>query len=188
MTRLTLELKPHVAESLDRVVRAEWNEEPTHWTRHAVLVNLLLDRARQLPEGGRGEDAGDHAQQPRHEEPDAGRRERDALRKALQAERATRRRDRERHARTRASLRNARGAVSRLDESRAGYRHLALRVEAALLRAPLRDDPSALEDRLRRALRDAGFVLPDSRIPARSGANSRAPPRSDSPPKRRKTS
>ena len=185
MTRLTLELKPHVAESLDRVARAEWNEEPTHWTRHAVLVNLLLDRARQLPERGRGEPG---AGQARGEEPEAVRRERDALRKALQAERATRRRDRERHARTRASLRNARGAVSRLEESRAGYRHLALRVEAALLRAPLRDDPSALEDRLRRALRGAGFELPNSRIPARSAANSRAPPRGNSPPKRRKTS
>ena len=186
--RLTLELKPHVAESLDRVARAEWNEEPTHWTRHAVLVNLLLDRARQLPEGGRGEAGAGQARQPRREEPEAVRRERDALRKALRAERATRRRDRERHARIRASLRNARGAVSRLEESRAGYRHLALRVEAALLSASLRDDPGGLEDRLRRALRHAGFELPDSRIPARSAANSRAPPRGDSPPKRRKTS
>ena len=30
--RLTVELKPHVAETLDRVVRADWNEEPDEWT------------------------------------------------------------------------------------------------------------------------------------------------------------
>ncbi len=186
--RLTLELKPPVAESLDRVVRAEWNEEPTHWTRCAVFINLVLERARQLPERGHSEAGAGQARQPRREAPEAVRRERDTLRKALEAERATRRRDRERHARIRASLRNARGAVSRLEDSRAGYRHLALRVEAALLRAPRRDDPGGLEDRLRPALRHAGFELPDSSIPARSAADSRAPPRRDSPPKRRKTS
>ena len=111
-----------------------------------------------------------------------------SLRKALEAERALRRRDRERYAWIHDSLQNARGTVTRLDESRARYRDLALRVEAAVLRAPARDDPGGLEDRLRRALRDAGFALPERRTQARSAKNSRAPPGGDSPPKRRKTS
>ena len=188
MMRLTVELKPHVAEQLDSVVRAEWNEEPEDWTRCAVLVNLLLDRARQLPEGGSREDGTAQAQQPPRDDLESLRRERVALRKALEAERALRRRDRERYAWIHDSLRNARGAVTRLDESRAKYRDLALRVEAAVLRAPVRDDPGGLEDRLRRALRDAGFALPERRTQARPAKNSRAPPRGDSPPKRRKTS
>ena len=85
----------------------------------------------------------------------------DAVRRALHAERATRRRDRETHARVRDSLRGARNALQRLGESRATYRDLALRVEAALERAAPRRDLGDLEGRLARALRAAGFTLPD---------------------------
>ena len=87
-------------------------------------------------------------------------RERDAVRRALDAERATRRRDRERHARVRERLRGARNALQRLGESRATYRDLALRVEAALLRTGPRLDLGDLEGRLDRALRAAGFMMP----------------------------
>ena len=76
MIRLTVELKPHVAEQLDSVVRAEWNEEPEDWTRCAVLVNLLLDGARQLPEGGSREDGTGQAQQPPRDDLESLRRER----------------------------------------------------------------------------------------------------------------
>ena len=187
--RLTLELKPPVVESLDRLVRAQWNEEPSEWTRCAVFINLVLERARQLGDGVHSKDgAADRAQHPHRDDLESVRRERDALRRALEAERALRRRDRERYAGIHDTLRNGRAAVVRLGESRARYRELALRVEAAVLRAPARDDPGGLEDRLRRALRDAGLSLPDSRIPARSAADSRAPPRDNSPPQRRKTS
>ncbi len=56
--RLKLELRPHVVENLDRVVRADMNREPDDWSREAVLVNLMLARARQLHEGAQQE-AGD---------------------------------------------------------------------------------------------------------------------------------
>ncbi len=94
---------------------------------------------------------------------DAVRRKRDALRKALEAERATRRRDRKRHAELHNRLRSAQAANRRLSKSRAAYRELALRVEAALLRAPLREDFGALEGRLDRALATAGFRMPAAR-------------------------
>ena len=125
MMRLTVELKPHVAEKLDSVVRADWNEEPEDWTRCAVLVNLLLERARQLAEGGHREAGAQQARQPHRDDLESVRRERDGLRKALEAERATRRRDRERYASIHETLRNARAAVARLGESRARYRDLA---------------------------------------------------------------
>ena len=76
--------------------------------------------------------------------------------------RATRRRDRERQARVRDSLRGARNALRRLGESRATYRDLALRVEAALLRTVPRRDLGGLEGRLAHALRAAGFEMPEA--------------------------
>ena len=160
--RLTLELKPHVAESLDRVVRAEWNEEPDDWLRSAVLVNPMLARARQLRDGADG-DGG--AQQAQGDDIESIRRERDALRGALEAERAVRKRDRERQAGSHAGVRNARAAMARLSQSRAGYRDLALRVEAALLDAPPRADFRGIEARLRQALAASGFRLPAGRDP-----------------------
>ena len=102
----------------------------------------------------------DAAQQALRRKLDAVSRELDAVRRALDAERATRRRDRERTARVRDSLRGARHALRRLGESRATYRDLALRVEAALLRTTARRDLGDLEGRLARALRTAGFTLP----------------------------
>ena len=86
--------------------------------------------------------------------------ERDAVRRAFDAERATRHRDRERHAWVRDSLRGARNALQRLGESRATYRNLAPRVEAALLRTRPRQRLGDFEGRLARALCDAGFTMP----------------------------
>ena len=102
----------------------------------------------------------DAAQQALRDQLVAVIRERDAVRRALDAERATRRRDRERHARVRDSLRGARNALQRLGESRATYRDLALRVEAALLRTRPRQSLGDLEGRLARALCAAGFTMP----------------------------
>ena len=155
--RIELELKPHVAEQLDSVVRADMNEEPGDWTRRAVLVNLMLARARQLREGDAR--AMDASPAPR-DEIESVRRERDALRNALESERAVRRRDRKRHAEIRERLRGARNALRRLGESRAACRDLALRVEAALERSSPRKDLGDLEGRLHRALRAAGFAMP----------------------------
>ena len=101
---------------------------------------------------------------------DAVRRQRDEAANALKAERKRRSRDRERLAAIRRNLDNAVATITRLRDSRARYRNLALRVEAALLRAPVRDDFGGLEDRLRRGLGDACFTLPD--IPASSPARS----------------
>ena len=134
MTRLVLNLTPRMVEILDSIVRHELNEEPDDRTRCDAVVKLIIDHA-------------DH-------------REPDALRKALEGERATRRRDRERHAAARRSLRNATAAAERLRGSRARYRDLALRIEAALRRSPPRDDFDRLEQRLVRALAAAGFEMP----------------------------
>ncbi|MCY3811200.1 MAG: hypothetical protein OXH15_05340 [Gammaproteobacteria bacterium] len=142
MTRLALDLAPRMVEILDSVARGDLDVEPDDRTRREAVVKLLVDHA------------------ARREEPGAVRRERDALRKALEAERATRRRDRERYAAGRRSLRNAIAATERLRESRARYRGLALRIEAALLRSPPRDDFDRLEQRLGRALAAAGFEMP----------------------------
>ena len=142
MTRLALDLAPRVAGILDSIVRSDLNREPDDLTRREAVVKLLIDHA------------------ARRDEPAAVRRERDALRKALEAERATRRRDRERQAAVRRSLRNAIAATERLRESRARYRGLALRIEAALLRSSPRDDFDRLEQRLGRALAAAGFEMP----------------------------
>ena len=163
--RLTLELKPHVAESLDRVVRAEWNEEPNDWLRCAVLVNPMLARAWQLRDGVDGEAGAGGPQQAQGDDIESVRRERDALRGALEAERAVRRRDRERQASSHAGVRNARAAMARLSQSRAEYRDLALRVEAALLDAPPRADFRGIETRLHQALAASGFRLPAGRGP-----------------------
>ena len=142
MTRLALDLAPRHAAILDSIVRGDLDGEPDDRTRPEAIVKLLVDHA------------------ARREEPDPVHHDRDALRKALTAERAARRRDRERHAAVRRSLRNAIAAAERLRESRARYRDLALRIEAALLRSPPRDDFDRLEQRLGRALAAAGFEMP----------------------------
>ena len=175
MKRITIELKPPVAEALDRVARAEWNEEPSHWTRCAVFINLVLKRARQLNDGANGS-SGDGTSQALRDEPGAVLDEPDALRKALKAERATRRGDRERYA---VQLRNAKFAVARLGESRAAYRDLALRVEAALLDAPPRADFRGIETRLRQALAASGFRMPAADPP--TSPDSSPTPRRNAP-------
>ena len=135
-----------------------------HSRGHAIGEILLkYDHLQLLGERADIKAEADAAQQALRRKLDATSRERDAVRRALDAERANRRRDRERHARFRDSLRGARNAVQRLGESRTTYRDLALRVEAALLRAVPRRDLGGLEGRLARALRN----IPESRQMAR---------------------
>ena len=57
-----------------------------------------------------------------------------------------------------------------MSDSRAIYRSMALRVEAALRRARPREDLGDLEGRLRRALRAAGFDMPAAPKPKPSGS------------------
>ena len=57
--------------------------------------------------------------------------------------------------------------IERLKRSRDRYRDLVVRVEAALLRAPVRDDYGAVERRLERALRLRGFEMPAASDPRR---------------------
>ena len=149
---LTLDLGSGLVEIVDRIVREEGRHAADDFGRRHAIVGLILTRGGHPRDGAQGGD-----------EPEALRRERDALRKALEAERATRRKDRERHARTVAQLGNARSAVARLSESRAAYRDLALRLEAALLDAPPRADLRGIETRLRQALGAAGFTMPAGR-------------------------
>ena len=129
---------------------------PTHRHRGEIQLkhhHLLGDRDDRNTEA-------DAAQEAVRDQLVAVIQERDAVRRALDAERATRRRDRERNARVRDSLRGARNALPRLGESRATYRDLAPRVEAALERTMPRRDLGDLKGRLARALRAAGFTMP----------------------------
>ena len=164
-SRLTLHLTLEQSDALDWLVSRKGLPELDHDPRE-VIGELLLDYARVL----RGRD--DHVAKLQHLQNelrvqlDAMRRERDGVRKALEAERANRRRDRERHAALRASLGNARKAVVRVRRSRDRYRELAARAEAALLRTPPSGNLALLERRLRLALRKAGFELPPRLSPS----------------------
>ena len=159
---LTIHLSQTQIEVLDSIMSARPDyREDDHSRGHAIGEILLKYHHLQLL--GERPDIkaeADAAQQALRDQLVAVIRERDAVRRALDAERATRRRDRERHARVRDSLRGARNALQRLGESRATYRDLALRIEAALERTVPRRDLGNLEGRLDRALRAAGFTMP----------------------------
>ena len=188
MTRLAVTLTAAQTEALDRIIRRDATDyySLNDHARAAAIGGILLRHVDELRERddrnasvGRALDTlrQDAAPDTLRRERDALRDERDALRKALDAERAARRRDRERHARTRRSLDNARAAATRFAASRHRYRDLALLVEAALLARPPSDDFGGLADRIARALRQKGCVLPDMppREPTSSGQ--RAPPK-----------
>ena len=64
--------------------------------------------------------------------------------------------------------------IERIKDSRNHYRDLAVRVEAALLGAPVRDDFGDIEHRLERALQTRGFELPPASDPQRSTDRPRA--------------
>ncbi|MCY3821707.1 MAG: hypothetical protein OXH52_20525 [Gammaproteobacteria bacterium] len=134
MIRLALDLTSREAEILDSIVRGDLNQEPDDRARRVAVAKLVVDRGARMREA------------VHREEPEAIHRERLALREALEAERASRRRERDRHAAVRRSLRNAAAAVARLRESRARYRDLGVRVEAALLRSSPRTTSTASND------------------------------------------
>ena len=64
--------------------------------------------------------------------------------------------------------------IERMRDSRDHYRDLVVRIEAALLGAPVRDDYGAIEDRLDRALRKKGCEMPPASDPRRSASRPRA--------------
>ncbi|MYD49922.1 MAG: hypothetical protein F4W93_00355 [Dehalococcoidia bacterium] len=162
MTTLTIHLSQIQIEVLDEIMGGRRDYRTDDTGRGYAIGEILLKHHYLLGEreDRKGEAAA--AQQALRDQLEALARERDAVREALDAERATRRRDRERHARTRERLRGARNALQRLAESRATYRDLALRVEAALERTQPRKDLGDLEGRLARALRAAGFTMRDA--------------------------
>ena len=172
-TRLTLNLTDAQAETVDWLLERKGIR---HQDRHPrdTVGELLLDYAREVR--GRDEYVA-NAQRKQHElriELDAMRRERDGVKKALEAERANRRNDRARHAALRASLDNALKMIERIRRSRDRYRELAARAEAALLRTRPNDDLGSLERRLRLALHKKGFTLPPRRNqPARKQRSSK---------------
>ena len=160
MTPLTIYLSQTHIETLDSIMSGRSDYRPDDHSRRHAIGEILLKYDYLLGERADRKAEAEAAQQEFREQLDAVSRERDAVRKALNAERATRRRDRERHAGLRERLRYARNALKRLGESRTTYRDLALRVEAALLRTPPRQDLGDLEGRLGRALHAAGFEMP----------------------------
>ena len=64
--------------------------------------------------------------------------------------------------------------IERMRDSRDYYRDLAVRIEAALLDAPVRDDYGDIEHRLERALQKRGVEMPPATDPRRSAARPRA--------------
>ena len=160
MIQLTLDLAQDLVDIIDRLVREDGKCNNDDFGRRRAIRRLLYeydDRSRQDARGKAGPAEAGNADR---DELAAVCRERDALRKVLENERATRRSDRKRYAKSRERLENAQAAVARLSDSRAVYRSMALRVEAALRRASPREDLGDLEGRLRRALRAAGFEMP----------------------------
>ena len=162
MTTLTIHLSQVQIDVLDEIMSGRRGYLADDHSRSLAIGEILLKHHYLLGEREDRKAETDAAQQALRDQLEALRRERDAVRKALDAERATRRRDRERHARRQEHLRGARNALRRLGESRATYRDLALRAEAALLRAVPRRDLGDLEGRLAGALRAAGFEMPEA--------------------------
>ena len=162
MTRLTIHLSQVQIEVLDEIMSGRRDYLADDHSRGHAIGEILLKHHHLLGEREDRKAEADAAQQAFRKKLDTVSRELDAVRRALDAERATRSRDRERQARVRESLRGARNALRRLGESRATYRDLALRVEAALLRTVPRRDLGGLEGRLARALRAAGFEMPEA--------------------------
>ena len=64
--------------------------------------------------------------------------------------------------------------IDRLKASRDRYRDLAVRIEAALLGVPVRDDYGGIERRLERALRAKGFRMPAASDPRRHAGSHRS--------------
>ncbi len=64
--------------------------------------------------------------------------------------------------------------IERMRGSRDYYRDLAVRIEAALLGAPVRDDYGDVAHRIQRALRKRGFEMPPASDPRRSTDRRRA--------------
>ncbi len=160
MTTLAVHLSQVQIEVLDSIMSGRRDYHCDDHSRGHAIGEILLKHHQLLGERDDRKAEADAAQQALRDQNVALIDERDAVRRALDAERATRRRDRERTAQVRDSLRGARNALRRLGESRATYRDLALRVEAALERTAPRRDLGDLEGRLARALRAAGFTLP----------------------------
>ena len=160
MTPLAVHLSQVQIEVLDEIMSGRRDYLADDRSRGHAIGEILLKHHHLLGERDDRKAEADAAQQAFRKNLDAVSRELDAVRRALDAERATRRRDRKRTAQVRDSLRGARNALRRLGESRATYRDLALRVEAALGRTAPRRDLGDLEGRLARALRAAGFTMP----------------------------
>ena len=160
MTTLAVHLSQVQIEVIDEIMSGRRDYHCDDRSRSHAIGEIVLKHHQLLGERDDRKAEADAAQQALRKKLDAVSRELDAVRRALDAERATRRRDRERTAQVRDSLHGARNALRRLGESRATYRDLALRVEAALGRTAPRRDLGDLEGRLARALRAAGFTLP----------------------------
>ncbi|MDE0343437.1 MAG: hypothetical protein OXK82_09770 [Deltaproteobacteria bacterium] len=169
MIHLTLDLGQDLVDIIDRLVREDGKFITDDFGRRQAIAKLLYEHDHPSHQGGRQKAGDAKAGKAGRDELAAVRRERDALRKALEKERATRRSDRRRYAKSHQRLESAQAAVARLSDSRAIYRSMALRVEAALRRAQPREDLGDLEGRLRRALRAAGFDLPAAPKPKPSG-------------------
>ena len=142
--------------------------------RRDAIADILLDYARELRHRVDGDGDTANAIQQLRNDLHSIRNERHEVVKALAVEREAVASLRGKLAAARRSLGNALATAARLRDSRAKYRDLVVRVEAALLGDRPREDLGGLERRLEQALRSAGFEMP--RIPHREPALGGKPP------------
>ena len=135
--RLTLRLTARHKTALDRILGRDDSHD--YDQRRRAVEQLILDRARELEDRALAQNTAVV------ESPGAT------------DESAAARLDRESTVRL----------IDRLKASRDRYRHLAVRTEAALLGASVRDDYGSIERRLERALRGKGFIMPAAPHPRR---------------------
>lgn len=165
-TRLILELNGLQTAALDRIMGGN-RDHLDDSQRQEAIGRVLLEYDEELHKRSRQSTQAARSLQKLRNELDTARNELIEVKNeqrnfehALEAERKTRIRIREKLTAVRRRLDNTVGSARRLRASREKYRSLAARVEAAILHAAPRKDFAGLEARLTRALRSAGFELP----------------------------
>ena len=174
MTRLTLDLTPMHIRTLDWIMSGDDNYQRDDLHRRDAIADILLDYARELRHRDDGDGDTANAVQQLRNDLHSIQNERHEAVKAIAVEREAVASLRRKLAAARRSLGNALATAARLRDSRAKYRDLVVRVEAALLGDRPREDLGGLERRLEQAMRRAGFEM--SRIPHREPTLGGKPP------------
>ena len=177
MSRLTLDLEPLHIRLLDWMMSGDDSYVPDDSHRAAAIADLLLDHTHQFEHRNEAVDERNSLRQLRTEL-EAVREARDEAVKTVARQRETISTFRSTVDAGRRHLANAMATTTRLRESRARYRDLVIRIEAALTGSPPSDNYGGLDRRLARALQNAGFRMPPRpRRPQEAPARKPAPGR-----------